>query len=108
LLSPKQRLGNLIQRIVPTNRLEGSIALVAAAAERLSQSFGVIKAFVVTRHLRANDAGRVSIFPSPSDTSNGAPVSGLNLQRAGGRAIMRTNAVMNHAINSKVRGKRSF
>ena len=36
LLSPKQRLGNLIQRIVPTNRLEGSIALVAAAAQRLS------------------------------------------------------------------------
>ena len=62
----------------------------------------MMNALGITRHLRADDARRVGLIFGAAYAANRVAVDHFNVQRAGGRAIMRANgrAMFDHEKTS--------
>src|SRR6185312_7282648 len=93
LRGARETLGDRIERIVPRHRREGRAAhaLVADAAQRRAQALRMVLALGIARDLCADDACRVGMVPTAMDAADRALVPPLDLERAGARAIMRTD-----------------
>ena len=89
-----QRLGDLVERIVPGDRLEGieARAFFADPAQRLREAFRMMLPLGVAGDLGADHTLGVGLRRSPSDPADAAPVEALDLERAGARAVMRAHA----------------
>ena len=70
LRGARERLGDLVERLVPGDRREGrhALALRPDPAQRLRQAIGMMLALGIARDLGADDAGRVGIVAAAPRT----------------------------------------
>src|SRR5262249_53859381 len=78
-----------IERVVPGDGLPIARPLVALAAQRLGEPAGMVHAFRVARDLGADHARRVGVVGGAADAPDGASIEHLDLERAGGRTVVR-------------------
>ncbi len=85
-----ERLGDLVERVVPRDRLEAPLALGADAPQRRRKALGMVLALGVARDLGADDAGGIAVIGAV-DAPDGTLVEALDLERADARAIVRAD-----------------
>ena len=85
-------LGDEIERVVPRDALEAAGPLRADAAQRMQETVGMIGALGVARDLGADDAARVVVVLRAAHPADPA-VDDVDLERAGGRAVVRTGRI---------------
>ncbi len=83
-------------------------ALRPDAAQRLGQTVLVMDALGVARDLRADDAGRVALIARAVDAADARAVDHLDVERADGRAVVRTDRGTSHDVEGRVHGDLSF
>ena len=86
-----QALGDVRERDVPRDRLEGARALGARAHQRLAQPIGAVRALEEVADLRAQPAAGERMLLD-ADELLGHAVAHRDLPRAGVRAVVRTSA----------------
>ena len=86
-----QALGDVRERVVPRDRLEGARALGARAHQRLAQPIGAVRALEEVADLRAQPAAGERMLLD-ADELLGHAVADRDLPRAGVRAVVRTSA----------------
>src|SRR5690606_24524749 len=72
----------------------------ACAQQRIFQPVGMMGALGIARHLGADDASGIAVVLCAAHAANGALVQQLDVERAGGRAIMRTGGMADRDIRS--------
>ncbi len=87
----RERLGNLVEGIVPGDRREFSGTLRPDPAERAGEAVRVMEALVIARDLGADHARGVGIAVRASHLAEPAAVQSLDLERAHARAIVRAD-----------------
>ena len=65
-------------------------APAAGAAQGFQQPIRMVDAFGITGDLCADHAGRIAVVPGSADPSDGGAIEDLNIEGAGGGAVMRT------------------
>ena len=101
-LGGDQRLRGAIQRLVPGNLAELLGSLGPCTQKRLSQSLRMMDPLGISRDLRADDAGGVAVVGGAMNPPDGLPVDQFDVERAGGRAIMRTGGVAYFGAEGRV------
>ena len=94
LLGARQTFGHQVQRGVPGDLLEGTVAdtLLSHAAQRPGEALGMVHPLRVARDLGADHTGRVGVVPAAAYLADAAFVQHLDLQSAGRGAIVRADA----------------
>ena len=98
LFDAQQVLCDFVQRILPVDGFKIVAAFAALAAQGLNQAVRMMDALAVSGHLAADDPGGVSIRCRTADFANGGFIYFFDLQGAGGRAVVRTGAVVDHVL----------
>ena len=91
LHGPGKFFCNLVERLVPANRLKGveTHALFAASYKRLPEPIGMVNTLPVPRDLGANHAGRVIVIAGPDHAPDGFRIEQFDFQRTGAGTIVR-------------------
>ena len=84
-------LGDDVERVVPGDRRELTGAFRPGAAQRLRQAVLVMDAFGIARDFGADDARRIALVGRAMDAPDARSVDHFDVERAGGRAIMRAD-----------------
>ena len=98
-------LGNEIQRVAPADVGPFARAFGALAPHRLHQAVGMMHPLGIARDLGADDAGRVAVVGSAPHPSDRAGVEDVDLQRAGGGAVMRADGESRLVVERLVHGR---
>ena len=77
--------------VIPADALEHAGALGALALQGVEQTVWMVDALGIAAHLLADHAQRVGIVLRTTDPSDGALVEHLDLEGAGGGAVMRAD-----------------
>ena len=111
-LRVEQCLRGDVERIVPGDGLEARApALLADPAQWRRQAVRMVDALGVAGDLAADDAGRVRVVAGAADAADGLLVQAFHRERAGGRAVVGTDAVADlglcgHAFRGSSRARR--
>src|SRR5215472_7288113 len=89
-----QLFGDLAESLVPGDRHEcgNADALFTDPPQRMGQALGMMLALGISGDLGADDASCVSLCRSTAHPPDPPAVDALDFERAGARAIVRTNA----------------
>jgi hypothetical protein len=95
-----------VERLVPGNALELPRSLRARALHRIEQPLRMMDALRIARHLRADHARRVAVGLRPVHTPDRLAVDHLDVEGAGGGAIVRADGRTAFDAGSLVHGGR--
>ena len=100
-------VGHDIERVVPADGAERARPLLAGALKRLREPARMVHPLGVARDLGADHARGVIVLPRPPDGADPARREPLDLERAGGRAVVGAgggNEFARHGAFSSQRG----
>jgi hypothetical protein len=108
LFGMDELFGHAIERLVPRDRNELATALRASSPQRLLQAIGMMHAFRITRDLCADHASGIGIVLGAADATDGVVAENLDLERAGRRAIVRTDGREEAGTDGLIHRERSL
>src|SRR3546814_3585297 len=108
LLGLQERLGNLVERLLPADLLGGVAAgaALADAPQRRGQAVGMMNPLGVARDLGADNAVGIVVAARAAHLADARARQPLDLERAGARAVVRAGRVDKDGIGGAIEGHR--